>query len=349
MARMQNGRRKLPARAQSVLLLCLLWTAFSLQPSAFSQPLAEGEGYLTGADGVRLFYRIVGSGPETLVVVHGGPGNSMDSLLPDLEPLTRNRTVIYYDQRGNGRSQLLPAAEQLTITKHVQDLEAVRRHFHLAKMNLLGNSWGGLLAGFYAVAHPERVERMVLHSPASPSFSLLSASTGSIYQRIPHAHRQRFITVSAPSRWVNAQDPRKLCREFYDILAPVYFSDPAKAKDMKGDTCAGPMEAVRVQQLVNQQIWNSLGEWDLQPALRKVRVPTLVVHGRDDMIPIDSSRAWTSALPDARLLIIDSGHMTHIEQPAVFFPAVNTFLAGEWPAEARVVKEDDAMNREKKP
>jgi pimeloyl-ACP methyl ester carboxylesterase len=181
---------------------------------------------------------------------------------------------------------------------------------------------------------------MVLHSPASPSFRLLSDSTGSIYQRIPDGHRQRFIAFSAPSRWVNAHDPRKLCREFYDILAPVYFSDPAKAKDMKGDTCAGPMDAVRVQQLVNKQIWDSLGEWDLQPALPKVQVPTLVVHGRDDMIPIGSSWAWASALPDARLLIIDSGHMTHIEQPAVFFPAVTRFLAGEWPAEARIVRKD---------
>jgi pimeloyl-ACP methyl ester carboxylesterase len=183
---------------------------------------------------------------------------------------------------------------------------------------------------------------MVLHSPASPSFKLLSDSTGAIHQRIPAERKQRFIAVSAPNRWINAQAPRKLCREFYDILTPVYFSDPARKAAMKGDTCAGPIEAVRVQLVINKLIWNSLGEWDLQPALREVQVPTLVIHGRNDMIPIDSSRGWASALPDARLLIIDSGHMTHIEQPAVFFPAINKFLAGEWPEEARVVPKDDS-------
>lgn len=336
--------RQWRTRVMRALPLCLLWTVFSMQPSAFGLPLQEGEGYLSAADGVRLFYKIVGSGPEILVVVHGGPGNSMDSLLPDLEPLAQGRTVIYYDQRGNGRSELLQDAGQLTIAKHVQDLEAVRRHFNLERMNLLGNSWGGLLAGFYAFAHPTRVERLVLHSPASPSFRLLNEANGAIYQRIPEDRRPGFIALSTPERWVNAQDPRKLCQEFYDILAPIYFSDPAKKKAMKGDTCAGPIEAVRIQLVVNKLIWSSLGDWDLQPALREVQVPTLVIHGRDDVIAIDSSRAWASALPDARLLLFDSGHMTHIEQPALFFQTVIEFLAGEWPEQALVMRASTGGN-----
>ena len=343
---MHKDKLKLPAWAKLTLLICLSQSAF-LQPSAFSQPREASEGYLTATDGVQIFYRIVGSGPDTLVVVHGGPGNSMDSLLPDMEPLARERTVIYYDQRGNGRSDLLQDEEQLTIAKHVADLEAVRRHFKLEKMNLLGNSWGGLLAGFYAIAHPERVTRMVLHSPASPSYRLLRDSTPYIYRRIPKSSLSRFTIISRPDQWSNALDPLKLCREFYDILKPVYFSDQTKAESMKGDTCGGPVKALRLQQLVNKQIWTSLGEWDLQPALREIQVPTLIIHGRDDMIPLDSSRAWAAAMPDARLLVIDSGHMTHIEQPAVFFPAVREFLDGEWPTAAEIVREDD--NQETSP
>ncbi|MHB8808406.1 MAG: alpha/beta fold hydrolase [Desulfobulbaceae bacterium] len=339
MARMGKNRLRLKTKARRVLLFFLLWILVVLQPSAFSQPLAEGEGYITADDGVRLFYKIVGSGLETLVVIHGGPGNSMNSLLPDMEPLAQDRTVIYYDQRGNGRSDLLKNEEQLTIARHVADLEIVRRHFNLEKMNLLGNSWGGLLAGFYAIAHPEHVARMVLHSPASPSFELLRESTPYIYQRIPEDLKSRFMTISNPDRWVNSLDPHKLCREFYDILKPVYFSDLSKADAMKGDTCARPLEAIRLQLLVNKQIWVSLGEWDLQPALREIRVPTLVIHGRDDMIPLDSSLAWTAAMPEARLLIIDSGHMTHIEQPEVFFPAVAKFLTGAWPDNAEIVRD----------
>lgn len=335
---MRKGKPPLPARARSCLLLWLL-LIFSLQSPAIGQTLEPGEGYLTVDDGVRLFYKIVGNGPETLVMVHGGPGNSMNSLLPDLEPLAKDRTVIYYDQRGNGRSDLLKNDEQLTIDRHVADLEFLRRHFNLEKMNLLGNSWGGLLAGFYAVAHPDRLARMVLHSPASPSFALLRDSTPYIYQRIPESQKSRFITISNPDRWVNALNPYKLCREFYDLLRPVYFSDLSKADLMKGDTCARPDDAIRLQLLVNKQIWVSLGEWDLQPSLHEVRAPTLIIHGHDDMIPVASSQAWAAAMPEARLLIIDSGHMTHIEKPEVFFPAVNGFLDGKWPEGAETVRE----------
>jgi proline iminopeptidase len=110
---------------------------------------------------------------ETLVAVHGGPGNSLNSILPDLEPLAKNRTVIYYDQRGGGRSDLIKDDKKLSIQKHVEDLETVRQFFKLDKMTLLGNSWGGLLIAYYAVAHPDRVERLILHDSAPPTKSLI--------------------------------------------------------------------------------------------------------------------------------------------------------------------------------
>src|ERR671919_1921913 len=105
----------------TLFLLVFLWQASGNR--AAQQP--PNEGFITTSDGVRLFYKIVGSGAETLVAVHGGPGNSLTSILPDLEPLAKNRRVIYYDQRGNGRSDLMDDDdEKLSMTKHIQDLEA---------------------------------------------------------------------------------------------------------------------------------------------------------------------------------------------------------------------------------
>jgi len=77
-------------------LLALL--ALSCAYPARAQPR---EGYVTADDGIRLFFKIEGSGPQVLVVVHGGPGGSLESVRPDLERLAKGRTVIYYDQRGN--------------------------------------------------------------------------------------------------------------------------------------------------------------------------------------------------------------------------------------------------------
>lgn len=299
-------------------------------------PPEQGEGYITSLDGTRIFYKVVGSGPDTLVVLHGGPGNTMLSILPDLELLAKNRTVIYYDQRGNGRSDLVEDDDsKLAISKHIEDLEALRLHFNLDKMTLIGNSWGGLLVSFYAIAHPQRVARLVLHSPASPSYSMLKASTPFIHQRIPEERISRFNTLSLPTTWLSYPDPISLCREFYQLLVPVYFSNTSRAKNMRGDVCAGPIEAVRRQLLVNKIIWYSLGEWDLTAKLQKVTAPTLIVHGSYDMIPLHSSIEWVKSMPNARLLIIeDSGHMTHIEQPQIFFTAVEEFLAERWPENA---------------
>lgn len=319
----------------------------SLQTNGHCEPIEPGEGYITSSDGVRLFYMVVGKGPNPLVALHGGPGNTLFSILPDFEPLAKDHTVIYYDQRGNGRSDLVEESEQLAISKHIEDLEAVRQHFNLNKLTLLGNSWGGLLISFYALKHPDRVEKLILHSPASPSYDILRTSTPYIYQRIPKESMARFQSMSIPGIWRSTHDPLTLCRRFYELLRPVYFSDVTRAEKMRGDVCAAPIEALRRQPAVNKTIWETLGEWNLVPKLASLETPALIIHGSYDMIPVESSIAWTKALPNARLLVInDSGHMTHIEQPDIFFTAVKTFLNGQWPENAIQIPgeiDDDAQ------
>src|SRR2546429_4231894 len=117
-------------------------------------------------DGVRLFTRRAGDGPP-VVVLHGGPGAHHDYLLPQYDLLARGRTLLYYDQRGGGRS---PVGRDTPVgwREHVADLEALRRHWSIDRPTLLGYSWGGLLAVLYWLEHPEQVERLPLVSPAPP-------------------------------------------------------------------------------------------------------------------------------------------------------------------------------------
>src|SRR2546422_2886860 len=115
-------------------------------------------------DGVRLFTRRAGDGPP-VVVLHGGPGAHHDYLLPQYDLLARGRTLLYYDQRGGGRS---PVGRDTPVgwREHVADLDALRRHWSIDRLTLLGYSWGGLLALLYWLEHPEQVERLALVSPA---------------------------------------------------------------------------------------------------------------------------------------------------------------------------------------
>jgi proline iminopeptidase len=324
----------------SLFLFVLLW-----QPSGNCvAQQSPDEGFITTSDGVRLFYKTVGSGTETLVAVHGGPGNSLTSILPDLEPLARNRRVIYYDQRGNGRSDLMDDDdEKLSITKHIQDLEAVREHFKLDKMTLLGNSWGGLLIGYYAAAHPDRVERLILHSPAAPTKVLLSEMDAEVQRRLKRQYtdeqRKRLAMLARWDYWLKASDPRAVCNEMYRMVLAVYGFNVENIKLIKGDVCSGPEESVRRQRFVTAQIWQTLGDYNLLPSLGVVKAPVLVIHGTADVIPVKASEAWAAALPNARLFLIEkAGHMPQFEQPAVFFKAIETFLKGDFPAEAKKVQ-----------
>src|SRR6266571_5118398 len=95
-------------------------------------------------NGVRIYTRRVGDGPP-VVVLHGGPGAHHDYLLPQYDRLALGRTLLYYDQRGGGRSPV-PRDTPVGWREHVADLEALRDHWGLDRVALLGYSWGGLLA-----------------------------------------------------------------------------------------------------------------------------------------------------------------------------------------------------------
>lgn len=324
---------------QRFIVLAVLF--LSLIASASAQ--SNREGFITSGDGVKLFYKVVGSGTDVLVAVHGGPGNSLESILPDLDLLAKNRTVIYYDQRGNGRSDLVEDPRKLAIAHHVADLETVRKHFKLEKMTLLGNSWGGLLISYYAAAHPDRVEQMILHNPAQPTLEFLNDMAGEVGARIGSRYRgeqaKRYKLVANPANWSKAPDARSLCREWLTMLLVTYVYKAETFSSVKGDMCAGSEEAIKEQQYANAKIWASLGAFNLLPTVTHVTAPVLVIHGEVDPIPVKASEAWAAAYPNSRLLLIkESGHISHVEKPEVFFPAVETFLKGSFPLGAQKMK-----------
>ena len=118
-------------------------------------------------NGVGLFTRTVGDGPD-VVVLHGGPGAHHDYLLPQYDDLASARRLRYYDQRGGGQS---PVDRDTDVgwRAHVDDLDALLDHWHTERATILGYSWGALLAMLFAIKHPDRVARLGLVSPAAAS------------------------------------------------------------------------------------------------------------------------------------------------------------------------------------
>ena len=148
---------------QAFLLCAALVLAVSAEcQEPFPRPDQERNGYVVSSEAVRLYYEIRGTGPDTVVVLHGGPGLSSAYLAPDLDLLASDYTLIHYDQRGSGRSSVFTDTTRLRLADHLTDLEALRQHFGLERLVLLGHSWGAGLAALYTQRHPDRVAKLIL-------------------------------------------------------------------------------------------------------------------------------------------------------------------------------------------
>jgi proline iminopeptidase len=289
------------------------------------------EGHIDAGGGVRLFYRVLGVAPDTIVVLHGGPGLSLAYLADDLAPLAARHTLILYDQRGAGRSSLVADSAALTGERFVQDLEAVRRHFRLERVTLLGHSWGAGLAALYAIRYPERVQSMLLVGAMPPTRSGLVRAFTALDARRDSAGQRRLRATRAA--WRADSGSAAACRAYYVEWFQPFLADPAMLRRTRGDFCAGTPEALRNKMAsVDRYVFASLGEWDWRAALRAVRARTLIFQGRSDVFPPSSAREWVTALPEARMLLLDGvGHFPYLEAPDRFGAAVDAFMSGGWP------------------
>jgi proline iminopeptidase len=142
--------------------------------------------------------------------------------------------------------------------------------------------------------------------------------------------RQRMAQLTQIRR--ATPDDLAACREYYQLWFTPFFSSPAMAARMKGDVCAGSPASLRNKPNVDRATFPSLGDWDWTTSLGNVNVPTLIIQGELDPLPIESARSWAAAMPNARLLELKGiGHFPYVEVPDVFFAAVHRFLEGEWP------------------
>jgi proline iminopeptidase len=116
----------------------------------------------------RLYYREIGQG-QPLVILHGGPDFDHHYLLPAMDRLADSFRLIYYDQRGRGRSGGQVEPDEVSMASEVADCLRIMEHFQLDRAALLGHSWGALLALEFALRHPDRVSHLILMNPAPAS------------------------------------------------------------------------------------------------------------------------------------------------------------------------------------
>lgn len=291
-----------------------------------SNPLRSHEGFFPAGRG-HLFYRAVGSG-RPVIVLHGGPDFDHGYLLPDMDRLADRCRLVYYDQRGRGRSAPETQPHEVSLATEIEDLEALRAHLQLDQIAVLGHSFGGILAMEYAIRHPARVSHLILMNTAPASqadYQLLSAELMRRRTAVQGAMNALVLTAAYQNG-----DPETVTA-YYRLHFGTTIPNPQHLDKLMAQMRLSFRSDVilrsrAIEDQLYKETWSS-SDFDLFPGLRHLKIPALILHGDQDFVPLECAAHVAQAIPGARLSVLkDCGHFAYLESPDLVREAVASFL-----------------------
>jgi proline iminopeptidase len=305
-------------------VLCTL----GLIKSAYGQPpVTHSAGVYAQVNGAKLWYETEGQG-EPLVLVAGGPGDSHSEFHPFFSRLADRFQVIYFDPLGVGKSDRAKSTKEYTFARQIEDLEGLRKVLGLSQMNLLGHSFGGMVAQAYALKYPQSVKRLIL-ADTFHSGKMWQANNDSVNYEIRNQY---------PELWEDLQRVRKKgfrssSAEQLDIYRKIppglfYFHDASKAKLVPEDPGNDQLYYTIAGDDADFSIGGDIAGLDFRPNLRKLKMPILVLAGRFDRVSLPRYAVeYKKFAPQARFMMMEeSGHFPFIEEPEATLAVLREFL-----------------------
>ena len=280
--------------------------------------------------GAELYCREVGRG-TSVIVLHGGPDFDSAYLLPELDRLSDKFHLIYYDQRGRGRSADHVTAEDVTLESEMADLDQLREHFRLDKVVLLGHSWGTVLALECTLRHPKRVSHLVLMDPAPASAADINRFRKERVEKWPALMELR-KAIAGTTAYKEA-DPDAVVAYYRVHFKPAL----ARSEDYEKlilrmqarffeEGKEGILKSQAIEDRLVSETWASPHGYDLHPKLRALNVPALVITGDHDFFPF-SAEHIAQAIPGAHLVTLkDCGHFPYLECPTPLREQIDLFF-----------------------
>ena len=301
-----------------ILILCILLCCSCTQKN---KRTVANEGYLN-VDKVKLYYATIGSG-DTLVVLHGGPGLSHQYLRPQLDSLLSSKfTLLYYDQRGSGWSEGANDTLNLNMQTFVADLDQIRKHFNLSKLNVIGHSFGGLLGMYYGIAFPDNLNSLVLIDTDAASYELRTPYQIKTIDARLTEDQWNFLDSIADSKAYKNYDVAAY-DAYYKTFLTSYFADPRDTLhlSMGFDTISIPKIEV-----TGSFLRKDLGQYDIHEQLEKIKCPTLILQGTESVFSVAGARAIHNKLVNSELQLFENcGHFEYIESPNKFKRSIEVF------------------------
>lgn len=280
---------------------------------------AQTEGYSTNDDSSKTYYKIFGKG-EPLLIINGGPGMNSNGFEGMAKILAETQETIIYDQRGTGKSELKELnSKTISMKIMAEDIEALRKHLKIKKWNILGHSFGGMLASYYATIYPNSINKLVLSSSGGIDLSLLKGPN-LIEQNLSKIEKDSMNYWDAKIEKGDTSYTARLGRG--RAMAPAYVYDQKYV----------PIIAERLTQgnsTINGLLWQDMQKinFDCAAKLKSFKNPVLIIQGKEDVISNQIGELAHKTLPNSKLILLENcRHYGWLDAKEKYFGEINSFL-----------------------
>lgn len=271
---------------------------------------------------VEIYCKVMGDG-EPIIFIHGGPGMTHDYFLyPEFTDtlISLGYKLIFYDQRGCGRTQCPIDKNYLNTRRMICDMESLRKNLHLDRVNVFGHSYGSYLAMHYCTQYAKHVKKTILCNSAPFRAALMLEAANEVNNRLVELNLSDKIrnksNSNAPSDFMEVMLLRAEA-EFHDSRLIGRLARLMKNVEID------PQRFVRVNGLLAQDYLSNVDKFNVS----EVCTPIMVIHGASDFIPLSSSKLTVSMVRNGVLdLIPECGHFPFLEKSAELAEMVDRFL-----------------------
>lgn len=278
-------------------------------------------------NGVSHFIKKIGKG-DPIFVLHGGPGLFHNYLVKNFEKLAKDYQVIFYDQRGCGKTAFPKDTSTITVENFVSDLEAIRQHLKIEKLNLAGHSWGSILAINYAKQFPNNLNNLILIAPAPANTEYFDQMFRNMQNKRNDEDIKEMVKIMS-SKDFDDRNPEAVL-EAIKIGDKVNLVDQTKINDLYADMTF-TKESANNMLLVNSIMEKNFFNYNVTENMNVITCPTLIILGDLDNVPFASAQLLQDNLQNARLEVLKSAsHYPFFEAQKDFNFAIENFLNPEY-------------------
>ena len=309
-----------------LFLLLLLPTLLSAQ--GFPDSATDGKYYTV--NGAKIWTVSFGKG-DPLFLIAGGPGGAHPGLR-SFDSLSLTNTLVYFDGLGRGKSDTAKDVREYSLDRDIDDLEGLRKAMGFSSINILGHSYGGVVAQGYAVKYPDRVKHLILANTFH-SFVMWQANDDNSNHEIMTNYPEVWDTLmKVRERGAISSDP--IHQEIYGKVPYgfLYAYNPNNFKGRKRKPYPNPFNPVVYYQMVGKDgdfiVGSDIGNFDFRKDLKKLTMPVLIYGGRYDRVAVPKMMVkYKTYCPQAKFVMFEnSGHNPQVEEPSELFQLLRDFL-----------------------